>query len=126
MSLENWAKSWSPGSGGTPADVAAQYHPDAVRYDRELRTEGRHGVTAFADGFMRAAPDAVLEVRTRVDQGSTVVIEWVWHGTHTGDVEGWPATGEKFMLEGCNVFQVEDGRIREERSYWDWEQLRRA
>jgi steroid delta-isomerase-like uncharacterized protein len=61
---------------------------------------------------------------TQVERGSTVAVEWTWSGTHTGDFEGWPATGKAFVLEGCNILELDGGLIRNERAYWDWESLR--
>jgi steroid delta-isomerase-like uncharacterized protein len=126
MALENWARSWSCGAGATSADVAAHYHEDAIR--REVNTgtiwEGPKGVTEFADLMFGAAPDAVCKIRTQVERGSTVAVEWTWTGTHTGDLEGWTATGKEFVLEGCTVIELDDGLIRDERAYWDWESLR--
>jgi steroid delta-isomerase-like uncharacterized protein len=126
MALENWARNWSCGRGSTPADVAAMYHPNGVR--REVNTstvfEGPKGMTAFAEMFFAAVPDAVCEVRTWMEDGDTLAVEWTWSGTHTGDLEGWPATGKKFTLEGCNITLLQDGLILDERSYWDWESLR--
>ena len=126
MALENWAGSWSCGKGATSADVAAMYHEDGVRRDvnTSMVSEGPKGMTAFADMFFAAVPDAVCEVRTQVERGSTVAIEWTWSGTHTGDIEGWPATGKTFVLEGCNIIELDGGLIRDERSYWDWDSLR--
>jgi steroid delta-isomerase-like uncharacterized protein len=102
------------------------YHENGVR--REVNTgmvsEGPKGMTAFAEMFFAAVPDAVCEVRTWMEDGDTLAVEWTWSGTHTGDLEGWPATGRKFTLEGCNITVLQDGLILDERSYWDWESLR--
>lgn len=124
MALDDWAKSWSAGLGSTGKDVASQYHDDAVRYDRELVSQGKEAIAALADAFLGAVPDAVLDIMTQIEQGSTVVIEWSWSGTHTGDLPGWPATGKRFRTTGCNVIELDGDLIREERSYWDWESLR--
>jgi len=126
MALENWARNWSCGKGARPGDVASQYHEDAVRRDvnTNLVSEGPKGVSAFAEMYFAAVQDAVCEVVTQVQAGDTLAIEWTWSGTHTGDIEGWPATGKHFTLEGCNIIKLDGGKIREERSYWDWDSLR--
>ena len=126
MALENWARNWSCGNGAKAADVASQYTDDAVRRDvnTNLVSKGPEGVAAFADLFFGAAPDAVCQVVTQIQVGDTVAIEWTWSGTHTGDIEGWPATGKRFTVEGCNIIVLDGDKIRDERSYWDWESLR--
>jgi len=127
LDRESWARSWSSGTGATPADVAAMYHQNGVRRETNtgLVSDGPKGMTAFAEMFFAAVPDAVCEARTWLQTGDVVAIEWTWSGTHTGDLEGWPATGKRFTLEGCNITQLQDGLIVDERSYWDWESLRR-
>jgi steroid delta-isomerase-like uncharacterized protein len=70
-----------------------------------------------------AVPHQSLEAE-RVEAPGVEVVEWTYRGTHTGDIEGWPATGRPFEFSGCNVCRLEDGRIRREDSYWDWESLR--
>lgn len=124
MALEGWAQSWSVGSGACADDVAALYHEDAEYWAVPLgaRTAGRD-MKAYAAAFFAAAPDAICEVRGRVDAGSRTVLEWTWSGTWTGDLAGRTATGRPFISHGCSVFDVEDGRIRAERGYWDWEAL---
>lgn len=126
MALENWARNWSCGNGATPPDVASQYHENGVRRDvnTSMVSEGPKGMTAFAEMFFAACPDAVCETRTWLENGDTIACEWTWSGTHTGDLEAWPATGRQFTLEGCNIIQLQDGLIFDERSYWDWESLR--
>ena len=126
MALENWARNWSSGAGATGEDVAAQYHADAVRWDAaiDLTTKGAAGIAAVAQGFLSACPDAICEIRNRIDAGDTVIIEWTWSGTHTGDVEGWPATGKRVVSTGCNVLELDGDLIRDERAYFDLEGLK--
>jgi len=120
--VEQWARSWSPGtSPGKGETVAAMYTEDGERWDVSIdsRSVGRAALAAFAEGFLGAVPDAVCEVRASAQHGDTVVIEWTWRGTHTGDMEGWPAKGEPVTLPGCNVAQLDGDLIRVEHSYWD-------
>jgi hypothetical protein len=85
------AKSWSAGGSGT--DVASQYTENAVRVDLNTgaRTVGRAELATFAQVFHDACPDGVLTVRRQIEAGDTIVLEWTWEGTHTGNAEGWPA-----------------------------------
>jgi steroid delta-isomerase-like uncharacterized protein len=118
-----WIRSWSPGSGPTKGEtVGALYTDDAERWDVAIdsRLTGRDAMVAFAAGFLDAMPDAVCELRNSAQDGDTVLIEWTWRGTHTGDSEAWPARGESVVLVGCNVLRLgADGLIRSETSYWD-------
>ena len=126
MATTDFGKVWSFGHGSTPELVVAAYTEDAIRTDWNtgLRSEGRAGILAFATLFYGAIPDAVCEVRNVIEAPGVEVVEWTYRGTHTGDIDGWPATGRGFAFHGCNVCHLEDSLIREEHSYWDWESLR--
>jgi steroid delta-isomerase-like uncharacterized protein len=128
MATTDFAQVWSFGHGSTPELVVRAYTEDAVRVDCNtgLRSEGRTGILAFATLFQGAIPDAVCEVVNLIEAPGVEVVEWTYSGTHTGDVDGWPATGKRFTLHGCNVCHLENSLILEEHSYWDWESLRRA
>jgi steroid delta-isomerase-like uncharacterized protein len=120
--VERWIRSWSPGMGPTKGEtVAALYTQDAERWDIaiDLRTVGREALADFADGFLHALPDSVCELRARSQAGDTVLIEWTWRGTHTGDSEAWPAKGEPVVLVGANVLRIDGDLICAETSYWD-------
>jgi steroid delta-isomerase-like uncharacterized protein len=118
----NWARLWSPGSGPTKGgDVAAMYAEGAERWDTSIdaRVSGREAIVAFADSFLAAVPDSVCEVRAVTQTADTCVIEWTWHGTHTGDAEGWLARGETLKVPGVNVIRLDGDLIAGETSYWD-------
>jgi steroid delta-isomerase-like uncharacterized protein len=118
----DWARRWSPGSGPTKGgDIAAMYVEGAQRWDVsiDLRTPAKEAIVAFADGFLAAVPDSVCAVRAVTQTDTTCVIEWTWTGTHTGDMEGWPARGESINVPGVNVIQLDGDLITGETSYWD-------
>ena len=45
--------------------------------------------------------------------GDTVIENWVFQGTHTGDFLGVPATGKQFQVRGIEIWRLADGRIVE-------------
>ena len=121
-----WGELWSPGLGARKGEeIAALYTEDCERRNPSIqdRITGRAGIAEFADAFMGALPDAVVEVRSVTAQDDRVVIEWTWRGTHAGDLPGWPATGGTLDIEGCNVITLVDGLIHRELSYWDKETM---
>lgn len=123
---QNWARQWSGGLGPVKGDtVAAQYTEDCERWDVciDSRVRGRAEISAFAEAFNSALPDAVCEVRSVTAQDDRVVIQWTWRGTHAGDLPDWPATGGALLLEGCNVITLVGDLIHREVSYWDKETM---
>jgi steroid delta-isomerase-like uncharacterized protein len=45
--------------------------------------------------------------------GDTVIENWVFQGTHTGDFLGVPATGKQLQVRGIEIWRLADGRIVE-------------
>jgi steroid delta-isomerase-like uncharacterized protein len=45
--------------------------------------------------------------------GDTVVENWVFQGTHTGDFLGVPATGKQLQVRGIEIWRLADGQIVE-------------
>ncbi len=60
---------------------------------------------------------AFADVRTTVEdlvaEGDKVVKRFTVRGTHTGDLNGIPATGKQFTLEGIDILRLADGKIQE-------------
>jgi steroid delta-isomerase-like uncharacterized protein len=105
-----------------PKAVAAVYTEDGVRDEvafTHRRLEGRSAIAAGVGEIMTAWPDCTLEARTRIANGDTEVLEWIFRGTSKAAFGPLPATGQAGELRGVSVCTVADGRIREERVYWD-------
>ncbi len=54
-----------------------------------------------------------------IAKGDKAVLMCINRGTHTGDVEGFPATGKKFESSGIEIIQVESGKIVESWEVYD-------
>ena len=59
-------------------------------------------------------PDFTLVVGDIFVKGDKIAGRYYWTGTHTGDIEGFPATGKEVKVGGVVIFQVENGKIVEE------------
>ena len=73
------------------------------------------GWSSFADSF----PDGDYEIDGVYVDGDTVVTEFRFTGTHTGDFEGIAATGSHVEITFCNVMHLRDGKVIAERDYLD-------
>jgi steroid delta-isomerase-like uncharacterized protein len=84
---------------------------------------GIEAFLAFATGFKQAFPDLRWEMREFIEGSDTVVVEGVILGTNTGPMVGpWgflPATGRRVVLPFCDIWKVRNGRIVENRIYYD-------
>jgi steroid delta-isomerase-like uncharacterized protein len=97
-------------------DAVDRYlHPDFVDHDPPLPggPAGREGMRDAAVTFRAALPDWHSELDQLVEEGDVVVERFHASGTHSGELMGVPASGRTIVLQGINVFRIEDGRIIE-------------
>jgi len=85
---------------------------------------GREEMRAHEQQEWEGFPDARVEVRQVIDQGSIVVAEFIWAATNTGplhmpDGSIIPATGKRVELPCASVMEFKDGLVAAERNYWD-------
>jgi len=87
------------------------------------RYTGPEGARRNAEGWLMPFADVKVELLNVVTSGDWAVAEAVGRGTHTGPMQtpmGEVApTGRKMELHFCSVIRVQDGKIVEERDYYD-------
>jgi steroid delta-isomerase-like uncharacterized protein len=101
---------------GDPHAVDRYVHPDCVVHDPPVpdAPSGAESLRRAAAMFRQALPDWHSDVLQLVAEGDTVVERFRASGTHTGGpLMGVPPTGRTLVLDGINVFRIEDGRIVE-------------
>ena len=76
-------------------------------------------VKAFVKRYHAAFPDINYHVDHVFGTGEEYAVRWEAEGTHTEELFGLEGTGEKFVDEGLNLFEIEDGEITAIWSYWD-------
>ena len=119
MVIDELAAAWNSRDA---KKVAAVFSEDGVRDEiafAHRRLEGRAAITVGVGEIITAWPDCTLEVRSRTADGDREVLEWTFRGTSTAPFGQLPATGQPGELRGVSVCVVRDGRVREERVYWD-------
>jgi steroid delta-isomerase-like uncharacterized protein len=85
---------------------------------------GKEEMSAHEQQEWEGFPDARVEVRQVIDQGSMAVAEYMWAATNTGplnlpDGSTLPATGKRIELPCVTVVEINDGLVAAERSYWN-------
>ena len=69
---------------------------------------------------MTASPDCKLEPKAWVTDDKSFAIEIVYSGTQKREIfPGLPATGKRFSIRGCCFGEIENGKIKGRRDYWD-------
>lgn len=60
-----------------------------------------------------AFPDMTITNEDVIVKGDKVITRYTLRGTHTGDVEGIPATGNEIEFSGIEIIRIENGKIAE-------------
>jgi steroid delta-isomerase-like uncharacterized protein len=77
-------------------------------------------LAGYINGLYSVFPDLHFEtIRLLSVDEKTMVAEWVMRGTNSGSLKGLPPTGKAIALDGIDVFDVEDGRIKSVKGYFN-------
>ncbi|MBI5576303.1 MAG: ester cyclase [Deltaproteobacteria bacterium] len=97
-----------------------------VLYDEvptQRKTRGIEHLLECWMGWSNAFPDAKATFHSPHVSGSTVVLEVTWHGTHRGPLETpggrIPATGRPVEVPACLIVEIEEGKAKSLRHYFD-------
>lgn len=82
---------------------------------------GRDALEEFLREMTDAFGDVEYGIRTSLAGDETVMEEWTWRGTHEGEFDGIPATGDEVELTGMHTLVIADGEVQEDRTYFDSE-----
>ena len=117
--LAAWAAAWEVAD--TDA-ILATFTEDAVFEEVPIGvvTRGHDELRAHIGGLKTAFPDFALVVTDAFVAGDWAAAEWVVTGTYSGQFPGLPAgTGQSVTIRGSSILELEGGKIREDREYWD-------
>jgi predicted ester cyclase len=93
----------------------------------DVRLEGRDAVIGYTNGWMKALPDAKINVTHEIVSGPWVVQEFTFTGTHTGPLTGpmgtIQATNRKISGQCVSITRYENDLGVESRLYFDVVQL---
>jgi|SRR5437588_4208501 len=93
----------------------------------DVRLEGREAATQYAMAWLRAFPDARINVKNELVDGDWIAQEFTFEGTHedtlaspNGDI---PATHNRLNGRGVQVLKVEGNLVTDTRLYFDQVQV---
>jgi len=85
--------------------------------------KGHAALREYLQNWATAMPDSKVEVLNVVATDTYTVAECVGRGTHKGPLTGPTGTiqptGKKIELHFCEVYKFENGKITEDRVYFD-------
>mgnify|MGYP000078244916 FL=1 len=103
---------------GKIAVLDTAYAPDVVLHTVP-ETKGAANAKAYYANYVTGFSDREFIVKETFAQGYKLTKYWVFKGKHTGDFFGIPATGKTISVEGCTIATIINGKITEERDFFD-------
>ncbi len=94
------------------------YAPDVVLHTVP-EIKGAANAKAYYANYVTGFSDRKFIVKEIFAQGNKLTKYWEFKATHTGDFFGIPATGKKIDVEGCTIATIVNGKITEERDFFD-------
>jgi steroid delta-isomerase-like uncharacterized protein len=101
--------------------MASHWHPEGVDDLVAFGIfRGPDEIRAFFDELFAAIPDSELIVDRVVADDRHAVVQWRLRGNFSGgSFQGLDAPGKHVEMRGCDVLEVEDGRIIRNTAYSD-------
>lgn len=105
--------------GGAPEQACT---PD-VAYEDPLSNgllEGPAQLAAHAERLRAAFPDVAVERSApALAEGRHACVPWRLTGTNEGELAVVPATGRRLVLHGLHYLELDEGRVRRARGFFD-------
>ncbi|MGH3463364.1 MAG: ester cyclase [Kribbellaceae bacterium] len=70
-------------------------------------------------GYIAGVPDLRRTIEEMIAEGDKVAVAWTAEGTHEGELLSIAATGKYFRFSGMSIYRLTDGKIAEQREWWD-------
>ncbi len=88
------------------------------------RVQGSDQVTETWKAWAESIPDSRASFDNEYASGGKVVLEITWRGKQTGPLQTpdgsvIPPTGKNIELRACQIVDVEDGKVKTVRHYFD-------
>jgi steroid delta-isomerase-like uncharacterized protein len=121
----------------TSSDVVRRFVDDVLNHGRfdalteiihpDYRYEGPDGaqlhgldeLQMLVAGYHAGFSDFHVAITSEMTDGDLVAMTMMLTGTHDGEFDGIPATGERLSLPLAVFTRIEDGRIVEDREFYD-------
>lgn len=97
----------------------SNFTKDVVMHASPSDVVGIDSARAYYNNYITGFSDVVFTIKDVFGQGDKLVKHWNFKGTHTGLFFGIPATGKKVDIDGVTLVRMSNGKIAEERDFFD-------
>ena len=111
-------EAWGKGDFETLKELLA---PDYVYYfpSRSTKLVSLEETIEFRKMLQKAFPDISWSIEELFAVEDRVIVRFMMRGTHEGEFEGIPPTGNKIELSGIVITRIENGKIVEDKEEFD-------
>lgn len=111
-------EAWSKGDFEAFKEVVA---PEYVYYMPSGSTKSLSREETIEMGKMvhNGFPDVTFSIEEMFAVGDRVISRYIMRGTHQGEIQGIPATGNKIEISGIMINRIENGKVVEDREEAD-------
>ena len=95
--------------------------PEYVWYlpSRSTKPISREETIEFGKMLRNAFPDFAYSVEDLIAEDDIVISRFIFRGTHEGEFQGIPATGNKVEMSGFMMTRIENGKLVEDKEEYD-------
>jgi steroid delta-isomerase-like uncharacterized protein len=97
----------------------SNFTKDAVLHVSPKDIVGVENIKIYYGEFLKGFTNIKFTIQDIVGEDEKLVKQWNFAGTHTGEFFGIAATGKQVSLDGSTVIRMSNGKIAEERDYYD-------
>ncbi|MES1198041.1 MAG: ester cyclase [Chitinophagaceae bacterium] len=97
----------------------SNFTKDVVMHASPTDIIGIDSARAYYANYLTGFSNITFTIKDVFGQGDKLVKHWNFSGTHTGVFFGIPATGKKVSLDGVTLVRMSNGKIAEERDFFD-------
>lgn len=116
---KNYAQAWC----SQRPDFVASFYTDngSLNVNNGTPAIGREGISKVAKSYMTAFPDIIVSLDSLIKTSVGIEFHWTFTGTNTGP----DGTGKKVRVHGFELWQLENGLIKESKGSYDSKEYER-
>jgi uncharacterized protein len=97
----------------------SNFTKDVVMHANPKDEVGIDSARAYYANYLKGFSNITFTIKDVFGQGNKLVKHWNFKGTNTGVFFGMPPTGKKVDLDGVTLVRMHNGKIAEERDFFD-------